>query len=162
MVRAQINSQKHINQITPTTTTAGTILNNTFINAVAIDDISTQVTVREGCTIKAIYVEFWLTSDDAAQASFQICVEKLENEGVDMTFTEGNALGSYANKKNVLYITRGLGSTTTGTPIAPIRQWIAIPKGKQRFGLGDRLNINFTAIANGLTHCGFVLFKEYY
>ncbi len=162
MVRPTINSQKHINQLSPVTTAAGVIATSTFIEAVAVDDIANQTHVREGATVKAVFVEMWLTSDDAAQASFQINCEILPAAATTMTFTQSNTLGSYPNKKNVLYITRGLGSTTTGTPIPAIRQWIAIPKGKQRFGLGDKFVINFTAIANGLTHCGFVLFKEYY
>ncbi len=146
----------------PATTAAGSITVTNFINAVEIQNKNTQVEVAEGALVKAIWVEFWLTSDDAAQGSFSISIERLNANAASMTFAQSIALGTYPNKKNVLYITRGLVSTTTGTPIPVIRQWIAIPKGKQRFGLQDRLNINFTAIANGITHCGFVLFKEYY
>ncbi len=160
MVRPTINSTKHINMLSPSTTTSGTITNQTFIDAVATP--TTEVHVREGAIIKAIYCEFWLTSDDTAAGSFSVNVEKINTTQTDMTFTEGNTLGDYSNKKNVLYITRGLTSAEGGTPVPALRQWIAIPKSKQRFGLGDQLNINFSAIANGLTRCGFVLFKEYY
>ncbi len=146
----------------PVTTAAGAITVTTFINGVEVQNKNTQVEVAEGAIVKAIWVEFWLTSDDAGQGSFSVSIEKIPANATNMTFAQSIALGTYPNKKNVLYITRGLVSTTTGTPIPVIRQWIPIPKGKQRFGLQDRLNINFTAIANGLTHCGFVLFKEYY
>ncbi len=146
----------------PATTAAGAVTPSTFIQAVEIQNKNTQVEVLQGAIIKAIWIEFWMTSDDAAQGSFSISVEKISSAGVDMTFAQSIALGTYPNKNNVLYITRGLvGPTTGATPTPVMRQWVAIPKGKQRFALGDRLNINFTAIANGITHCGFVLFKEY-
>ncbi len=163
MVKPSINSQKHINMIGPATTTAGAVTVSTFVEGVEIQNKNTQVEVAEGAVVKAIWVEFWETSDDTAQGSFSLSIEKLPAGAPSMTFAQSIALGTYPNKKNVLYITRGLvGPTTGATPTPVIRNWVMIPKGKQRFGLGDKLNINFTAIANGITHCGFVLFKEYY
>ncbi len=163
MVRPTVNSRKHVNQLSPTTVAVGTLgATKNFISAVVAPDADNQIEVREGAIIKAIWVEVWLTSDDAQQGSFQVVIEKISSGGPDGTFSTLNSIGSYANKKNVLYITRGISSATGGTPLPVIRQWVAIPKSKQRFGLGDKLNINFSAIANGMTWCGFVLFKEYY
>jgi len=46
------------------------------------------------------------------------------------------------------------------TPI--LRQWVKIPKTKQRFGLKDKLVLQvFAQGALDLTACGFELYKEY-
>ncbi len=162
MVRPTVNSVKHYNQFSPTTIVAGAISNLSIIDAVALVDVSDADEVREGAIIKAVYIEIWLTSDDAAQASFQAILEKIPAGATPPTFSIANSLTAYDNKKNIFYVTRGLGSTTTGTPIPVIRGWYKIPKGKQRFGLGDTLRLDLSAIANGLTFCGFFLFKEYF
>ncbi len=160
-VLAPIVTSKHYNQFSPTTVATGTIANLNQIEAVAVQDVSTLIEVEEGSIVKAIYAEFWITSDDATQSSFQLMIEKLPAGATDIIFAQANTLGGYVNKKNVFYVTRGLVPPSTGSPVAVVRGWFAIPKGKQRFGLGDKLEINISAIANGLTFCGFTTYKEY-
>ncbi len=117
--------------------------------------------VAEGATVKAVYVEMWIL-DTAADGSFVITLEKRPGSGVIQTFAQSNALGTYKNKKNIFYTTQGLSPNNgVGNPVPIIRQWFKIPKGKQRFGLEDRLVLNITNNGlNDLEFCGFFLYKE--
>ncbi len=117
--------------------------------------------VVEGSTVKAVFVEMWIL-DSANDGSFVITLEKRPSGLTGMTFTQSNALGTYENKKNLLYTTQGLSANNgVGNPVPIIRQWFKIPKGKQRMGLGDRLVLNLTNNgANNLEFCGFFTYKE--
>ncbi len=127
-----------------------------------MSDINTAIEVEEGSLVKAVFLEVWLSSDDTLVTSFQVALEKVPAAAPAMTFTTGNSLGSYANKKNVLYVTRGLAPAETfGNPVPVLRGWFKIPKGKQRMGLGDKIVMNITAISNGINWCGFMTYKEY-
>ncbi len=160
-----IKSTKHYNQFSPTTIAAGVLATFDISIAVAVPDISTAIEVEEGALVKAIFIEVWLASDDTAQTSFQLMIEKIptwKDTGDYVTFTIANSLGAYSNKKNVLYVTRGLAPASSfGNPVPVVRGWFKIPKGKQRMGLGDKLVMSISAIANGITWCGFMTYKEY-
>ncbi len=73
------------------------------------------------------------------------------------------ALGTFDNKKNILYTTQGLAPNDgVGQPVAVIRQWFKIPKSKQRFGLGDKIRLAIASRGDGvITYCGFATYKEY-
>ncbi len=117
--------------------------------------------VAEGATIKAVYVELWIL-DTANDGSFVITLEKLVSSLTKISFAQMNALGTYPNKKNILYTTQGLSANNgVGNPVPIIRQWFKIPKGKQRFGLGDKLVLNIANNGlNDLEFCGFFTYKE--
>ncbi len=117
--------------------------------------------VVEGAIVKAVYVEMWIL-DSSNDGSFVITLEKLPSALTKVSFAQMNALGTYPNKKNVLYTTQGLSPNNgVGNPIPIIRQWFKIPKGKQRFGLGDKLVLNIANNGlNNLEFCGFFTYKE--
>ena len=117
--------------------------------------------VPEGSTIKAVFVEMWLV-DSSNDGSFIVSLEKRPGGLGAITFANSNALGTYANKRNILYMTQGLSPNNgVGNPVPIIRQWFKIPKGKQRFGLAERLVLNITNNgANDLEFCGFFTYKE--
>ncbi len=121
----------------------------------AVDEVS------EGASVRAVFVEMWLL-DSSNDGSFIVSLEKRPGSGNIMTFTESNALGTYNNKKNLFYVTQGLSANNgVGNPVPIIRQWFKIPKGKQRFGLDDRLILNITNNGlNNLEFCGFFTYKE--
>ncbi len=158
-----IQSRKHYIQVNLTTeTTLATINAEQIILAVAPSAVNTAKEVETGSIVKAVYVEMWLTSDDTAGSSFVMSLEKVDG-GVPaaMTYTQSIDLENYVNKKNILYTTMGLVGPNDEQPLPLIRQWFKIPKGKQRFGLGDTFRLNISAITNGLTWCGFFTYKEY-
>lgn len=117
--------------------------------------------VEEGSLIKAVFVEMWLL-DSSNDGSFIVSLEKLPGLVADMNFASANALGTYDNKRNILYCTQGLSPNNgVGNPVPIIRQWFKIPKGKQRFGLGEKLKLNITNNGlNDLEFCGFFTYKE--
>ncbi len=105
-----------------------------------------------------------MSSNESAggESQFTLTVEKKRTTETDMTNAQSANLQSYPNKKNILYTTQGIvNSTHTGPAIPIIRQWIKIPKGKQRFGLGDQFMVNLNSGGGSLQTCGIFIYKEY-
>ncbi len=157
-----INTEKHIVQVSLGTVASGAITNYVFATAVAVPT-SALGDIREGCIIKAIWLEMWISSDDAGQGTAIVTVEKVDGATATlMTTAESAALGSYDNKKNVLHTQMGLVPSNVDYPMASLKGWFKIPKGKQRFGLGERLVVNIHGQSNGLNVCGTGIYKEQY
>ncbi len=132
--------------------------------AVAVNSALANLTneIREGAKISAIYLEYWISSNDAAQGSALVTLEKIQADAPDMTFANHQALYSYKNKKNILYTFMGLVNPNVGVAMPIVRGWFKIPKSKQRFGLGDQLVVNYSGISSAINVCGFCIFKEQY
>ncbi len=156
-----INSVKHIVQQPIVTTAAGAILNITVVDAVDAPAATTPNQVQVGSIIKAVYVELWAISDDGFTSSVSAVVYK--NPGSALTLTHGQAaiMNTWNNKKNALKTFQGLISQEANNTMPIFKEWIAIPKGKQRFGDGDSLMVAVDAISNGVTTCGIFVYKEY-
>ncbi len=163
-MQATINSTKHYNHHAFFTVAGAAVQNNVEINAVALSAVTNANDVRSGSEIKAIYIEYWMSGDTAdTQSTFNITVEKTSGGQPNMTFAQAINLMNYPNKKNILYTTQGLvGAQNVTNAIPIIRQWISIPKGKQRFGLGDDLRVNIASITGNIRLCGISIYKEYY
>ncbi len=160
-MRPVIHSTKHYVQ--QSRSEVGTV-------AIAVIDIAKSVEstvanavdeVPEGTSIRAVFVEMWLL-DSANDGSFIVSLEKRPGGIPGMSFTASNALGTYNNKRNLLYVTQGLSPNNgVGNPVPIIRQWFKIPKGKQRMGLEEKLVLNITNNGlNDLEFCGFFTYKE--
>ncbi len=162
MVKPMVHSVKHYTHHTLFGVAIGTLTAVDLAKAKNVVDVNAANEIKEGSLVKAVYIEFWITGDDAVQSSFSISLEKV-NDGDNniMTFAQSVALFGYPNKKNIFYETMGLSPPNTQNPMTPIRGWYKIPKGKQRFGFGDQLRVNISAINDGLTVCGFTTYKEY-
>ncbi len=158
-MRPRVHTEKHYVQISLATVGAGVILNNLIALAVVVPG-TTASDVREGCTISAVYVEMWIVSDDAALGSSIITLEKIPGPASFMNAADSAALNAYGNKKNVFYTQMGLTPPATQYPMATVKGWFKIPKGKQRFGQDDSLALNVHAQSNGLSVCGFMTYKE--
>ncbi len=157
-MRPRVNTRKHYVQASLGTVAGGAITARTIIDAVAVPTDADEV--REGAIISAVYIEMWLTSDDTAQGTAIVTLEKVVGSSTAMTVTESAALFDYDNKKNVLHTQMGLLGPTIQHPLSSIKGWFKIPKGKQRFGLGDKLVLNLHGQSNGLNFCGFFTYKE--
>ncbi len=162
MVRPMVHSTKHYTQFAISDITTGTSGVFSIATAVAVADINTSSEVNEGSTIKAVFIEIWLLSS-TNDTAFILTVSKNPEIGAGPTFTEQANLMTYTNKKNVFYTTQGIAQNDGVTGAIPLmRQWVKIPKSKQRFGLGDRLTMNISNIGAGnLQRCGFATYKEY-
>ncbi len=161
-MRPVINTEKHFNQESLFTVASGAISVRIIADAVSVPDAVADNEIREGSKISAVYVEMWLTSDDTGQGTAILSLEKVPGSSALMAVGQSAALNNYQNKKNIFHTFMGLIGPNTQYPMAVLKGWFKIPKGKQRFGLGDRLVLNVHGQSNGLQGCGFFLFKEQY
>lgn len=163
MAKAIIKSTKHIVQHTQFTVASATVTVNIDVNARQLLSVNTPDDVIEGSVVKAVFVEIWLLGAIAANhTSFVICCEKAAGGQPNITFTQMAALGTYPNKKNLLWCSQGLLGDNATNAVPIIRDWVKIPKGKQRFGLNDQFRINIAAIgADDLFGCGLTIYKSY-
>ncbi len=163
-MKAPIKSKKHIFQISQGTVGQALVSNQTFADAQE-GTSTTPAGIEEGAVVKACYVEFWVSQDSASVVgSYTVILSKIPGNGVLPTTTNLAALHDYNNKKNILFTAQGLLTPNDGGQIPVLRNWYKIPKGKQRFGLNDRLiltirNNNVTAI--DINFCGLAIYKEY-
>ncbi len=162
---ATINSVKHYVTRTNTDTASAGIANTVWINAVLAPATGTTADVKEGSVIKAIYLEMWLQGSGATglDTQFNFAIYKAPAGIAAFTAAEMLNLGGTANKKNIFFNSQGvIGAGIDGNQAIPVfRQWLLIPKGKQRFGLGDRLFSTMTPTGTSCQNCGFATFKEY-
>ncbi len=160
---APIHSEKHISQISLSSISAGTASGVEVVKAVAVADKNLVKEVTEGSLVKAIYFEIWVKSlVDTGLGSVILIVEKAPLDSTGATYVNMTALNDYPNKKNILYTQQGLTPTeTSSNPMNLIRGWVKIPKGKQRMGLGDTVHLRIASATEGVSFCGFALYKEY-
>ncbi len=120
--------------------------------------------VSEGSLIKAVHFEYWLLGNAVSGnvTQFVMTIEKSPSNTINPTFADMLNLGGYANKKNILYTTQGIvGNKTDGPAIPVIRDWLKIPKGKQRMGQEDRILVTFATVDVAINFCGMSIYKEY-
>ncbi len=143
------------------TIATATVRTDTDISGVPLADETAGNEVTEGSIVKAIFIEVWL-SGEFNLGSFVLMVEKSGQGNLNPSFTELTTLDAYQNKKNILFVSQGLLGEDNQNPTPVLRQWLKIPKGKQRFGLRDQIRINIAAIgAEAVKGCGFVVYKSY-
>ncbi len=163
-MRAPITSRKHIFQISQATVAQGLLVNTEIINAIEGARSQPQH-VAEGAIVKACYVEFWVSNDSASVVgSYTFVIYKNPGNAHEMNTGQAAALHDYDNKKNILFTAQGLVSPNDGGQVPVARGWYKIPKGKQRFGANDSLEIairNNNATAIDINFCGLAIYKEY-
>ncbi len=154
---------KHMVNIENSTLAAGAATNIELVQSVAQTAVVNAGDVVEGSLVKQVYIEMWLKSNASAgtDVKFQLIIEKVIAGQTPITFTQMNNLMSYPNKKNILYSTQGVLGDLTTQSLPITRQWHSIPKGKQRFGLGDQLILSVSATDAVLQRCGLIIFKEW-
>ncbi len=160
-MRPPIHSVKHYVQTSLTTVTGGTGLNIPLAHAVALQNVNLNTEVPEGAVVKAVFVEMWVRSTELTPGTVLVSLVKTVGN-TNMAFADAVALNDYDNKKNILYHTQGLTNENSTGAIPFVRQWFKVPKGKQRFGLGDKLSLFIAsqAIIDNVI-CGFAIYKEY-
>ncbi len=161
MVRPMVHSTKHYPQHSLETVTAGTVDNNVIVDAVAVGNKDDPKEVEEGNSVKAVYVEHWVRSGETSPGSYAYAIYKVPGGGAAFTAAQMAAIHDADNKKNILFFSQALTNNNTSNAIPVIREWVKIPKSKQRFGLGDRLIATHFAQALDSITCGFNTYKEY-
>ncbi len=160
-MRPVIHSTKHTVQVPISQIATGVRENITIFQAVQSTIANASTEIEEGSIVKAVFVEMWLQNQGNLGHSVVI-LEKVPNGVTGATFTNMGTLFDYTNKKNIFFTHEGLtANDAIGNPIPVIRQWFKIPKGKQRFGLGDRLVLTVSnPSSSDLNRCGMFVFKE--
>ncbi len=162
-MRNPITSIKHYVQFTNQTVAANIIVNRELIQSVPQTAVANQSDVVEGSVVNAVFLEFWLLGQGATgvDTQFNAAIYKNPSDRALMTAGEITNLMAYTNKKNVLYFTQGVIGDKFTNSIPVFRGWIKIPKGKQRFGLGDEFIFAFESIGEACQLCGFATYKEF-
>ncbi len=161
MVRPTITSEKHIVQRSLLAITGGTSATENIAVALADPGVSGR-DVKIGTTIKACFVEMWMQGSTTQLSTVIAIVEKTTNGAGGAQFANMTAMHSYVNKKNIFYTTQGLVGDSNTNPTPFLRQWIKIPKGKQRFGLGDALRFTIAIqTTDDVEQCGIFIYKAY-
>ncbi len=162
---APINTVKHYVQTANTGIASGGVTNIAVVDAVVAPATTNAGDVKQGAIVKAVYLEYWIWGGGATglDTQFNLAVYKAPVNIVAITAAQLLNMGSYENKKNILFATQGVvGSGIDGNQAIPVlRQWMLVPKGKQRFGLSDRLMVSVTSTGTLLQLCGFATYKEY-
>ncbi len=162
-MRPIISSKKHYVQISQSTVSQAALVNTELVDAIE-GAHSSPTHIAEGNVVKAVWIEFWLgTASATVVGSYTVVVYKNPGSGHGLTAGEAAALHDYTNKKNIFYASQALSPPTDGGLVCVLKQWIKIPKGKQRFGLADRFTIgvrNNNATAIDLNFCGMAVFKS--
>lgn len=159
-MKPTINSVKHYFHTPATGVASGVAINIDIVKAIAKGATrANPFDVEEGAIVKALFVEYWVKADNP---NFTVsgCIVKRPANAASPTFTEMGNMGSYPNKKNVFEFHQGL-APSGGNVVALFRHWVAIPKGKQRMGLDDRISMKFAFTGSAGDVCGFTTYKEY-
>ncbi len=162
MVRPVVHSVKHYVQMSRSTVATVTAAAEDIVRSVESTVANAVDEVAEGTIVKAIYFELWLI-DAGAGGSAVVTIAKTPIDSSGPSYTNMNSLGTYINKKNILFTFQGLTPNDgIAQPVNVIRGWVKIPKSKQRFGLGDRIILSIANnSAQDLFYCGFTTYKEY-
>ncbi len=160
---APITSIKHYTYRTNLAVASAASINQTVVQAVVAPAQSADSAVVEGAIIKAVFIEVWLKSNASAGTDTQFDFYIYKNPGGknDMIIADALNAGAWDNKKNILFSSQGVLGDLTTQAIPVHRGWIKIPKGKQRFGLADKLNWFLTFTGDAGQVCGLATYKEY-
>ncbi len=163
-MRPVIKSKKHYLQISQSTVSQAAVVNTDIVQAVEATS-SAPDKCEEGALLKACYVEYWVSQDSSSVVgSYTVILYKNPGGNANALAADLAALHDYDNKKNILFTAQGLLTPNDGGQVPVLRGWYKIPKGKQRFGLKDKLTVcirNNNATAIDINFCGLAVFKEY-
>ncbi len=161
-MRPVIQSEKHIVQITLSEAMATNAENTNLVNVVDTPgDVSGPADVIRGTTVKAVYIELWVLATSQQPATVIVEVEKTIAGQGPPTFAIIQDTNGYGNKKNIFEFHQGIIGDANANPTPFFRHWVKIPKGKQRFGSGDKLRLIVSAITENTQFCGMAIFKAY-
>ncbi len=160
-MRPPIHSIKHYVQTSLTSIAAGAVNTKVLVVGTLPAAINQVDEVIEGAIVKAVYIELWVIGD-VTDSTAIVTLAKFPAGLAGFNAAQMAALGTTLNKKNILFVSQGLtGNDGISGPHMVMRGWYKIPKSKQRFGLGDTLELQVFAQAQENTICGFATYKEY-
>ncbi len=162
-MRPVIDSNKNI--VSAFTALAAGVKNNVTI-AEAQDSATLAVTqdVERGCAIRAVWVEFWITSTALVSEGVTTGVDLYfwKNSGSNLTSPIPGTEGSSNEKKYIFKVWKGLiGSRKEGYPPYSWKGWIRVPRGHQRMAANDLLQITLQSTGVNALFCHKFVYKWY-
>ncbi len=160
-MKAPINSEKRIVQTTLSTVAANGQASVILVNVQQEPVAGTPSHVAVGTIVKAIYVEMWVLASAQQPSTMTGIIVKSPNGVASPSTSEFADLNSWTNKNNILQMHQGLVGDANSNPIPIFREWIKIPKGKQRMSIGDKIHFAIKGITDSTEFCGVTIFKAY-
>ncbi len=158
-LRPRVDTVKHYVQTVATAVASSATLPIVLVQAVARGaSRANTFTVEEGSTVTAIYLEYWISGVTLDKTATWFIVKR-PSALVTPTFSETQNLQAYTNKRNILNAGQGL-APSSGNVLPIYKQWIKIPRGKQRMALGDIIQLQVSGVGTTVTVCGFSTYKE--
>ncbi len=158
MVRTIVQTVKHFVHTPVTTVATGVRVATTIATGVVAPATTLASDVQEGSIVEAVYIEWWASATTVDKTG-SFCLLRLPAGAANPSAAEMNNLGAYINKRNILKTHQGL-LPSTGNLVPVFREWVKIPKGKQRFGLGDSFRLISNSVGGTMSVCGIFVYKE--
>ncbi len=156
-----IHSIKHVIDV-QLGLTAGTQVNTNLVNTIDAPTLANPTSVETGCKISSIYlnVEGYQTSaTGGALSNFYMIVVK--NQGGNTASIAANAVGVDDNKRFVIHQEMKMRhNTDNGNPRTLFVGVLRIPRGYQRFGINDLLQVGLLTPAGTMDMCIQCIYKE--
>ncbi len=161
--RPVIDSNKNI--VSELTAVADGVKNNNTI-AEAQDSAALAVTqdVERGCSIRAIWIEFWISATEEIAVGVTNAVDLYfwKNPGSNLTSPTPGTTGSSNEKKFILKQWKGLvGARSLGFQPYTWKGWIKIPKSQQRMAANDLWQIVIRPTGTNIIFCHNYIYKWY-
>ncbi len=120
--------------------------------------------VSQGCIVKAIWVELWITASATVAEGVTTGIDAYiwKNPGGNLTAPAPGSVGTSNEKKFVFKSWKGLiGSRKEGFPAYTWRGWVRVPKIYQRMGTDDLLQLVFKSTGVNTLVCNNFIYKWY-
>ncbi len=143
---------------------SGVKANVTIAEAQDSATLAVSEDVERGCVIKAVWVEFWIsaTAEVAVGTTNGIDCYFWKNTGSNLTSPIPGTEGTSNEKRFIFKVWKGLiGARTQGFQPYTWKGWIRIPKGHQRMGANDLLQITLQATGVNAIFCHKFVYKWY-
>ncbi len=118
---------------------AATNLTLTIAQAADVHDTAVPTSVRNGCIIKAIWMEWWYYGLSASNTNDIADIYLIKNPGNNLVNPNPGTTGTSNEKKFIIREWKGLAGNKSlgGTPYTQTGRWFKIPKRYQRMGTDD-------------------------
>ncbi len=143
-------------------TTASTNLVVNIANAIDAPTNAVTNSVKRGCIIKALWLEWWYYGLSAGNTNDIVDAYLMKNPGNNLTNPNPGTVGSSNEKSYVFREWKGLAGNKSlgGTPYNQRGRWFKIPKKFQRFAIDDRLQLVVRSATTG-NLCHKSIYKWY-
>ncbi len=124
----------------------------TLISASDTPDLASVTQVETGATVSAIFLSVEaVASESSTTATPNIYVIIYKNPGANLVIPNGNIIGSSDNKRFVIHQEMVMiNAVDGGSPRNLFKGVIKIPRGYQRFGPGDILQLQYFIPSTGV------------